>query len=165
MIVFRPRRGRACRQYHLKDVAMGFKKVLIAIDSEPVAVRAAETGVNLAQALGAEVAFINVVDSALAYPGDTGPPASELIAAAELNAKRLVTTIRQRVSPQSSVLEFIQVGTPSEEIVKVAREWSADLLVIGSHGRGGMQRALLGSVAETVMRHAPCPLVVVRSKE
>ena len=165
MIVFRPRRGRACRQYHLKDVAMGFNKVLIAIDSEPVAVRAAETGVNLAQALGAEVAFINVVDSALAYPGDTGPPASELIAAAGLNAKRLVTTIRQRVSPQSSVLEFIQVGTPSEEIVKVAKEWSADLLVIGSHGRGGMQRALLGSVAETVMRHAPCPLVVVRSKE
>jgi nucleotide-binding universal stress UspA family protein len=152
-------------QCHLKDVAMGFKKVLIAIDSEPVAVRAAETGVNLAQALGAEVAFINVVDSALAYPGDTGPPASELIAAAKLNAKRLVTTIRQRVSPQSSVLEFIQVGTPSEEIVKVANEWSADLLVIGSHGRGGMQRALLGSVAETVMRHAPCPLVVVRSKE
>jgi len=165
MIVFRPRRGRACRQYHLKDVAMGFKKVLIAIDSEPVALRAAETGVNLAHALGAEVALINVVDSALAYPGDTGPPASELIAAAKLNAKRLVTTIRQRVSPQSSVLEFIQVGTPSEEIVKVAKEWSADLLVIGSHGRGGMQRALLGSVAETVMRHAPCPLVVVRSKE
>jgi nucleotide-binding universal stress UspA family protein len=165
MIVFRPRHGRVCRQCHLKDVAMGFKKVLIAIDSEPVAVRAAETGVNLAQALGAEVAFINVVDSALAYPGDTGPPASELIAAAKLNAKRLVTTIRQRVSPQSSVLEFIQVGAPSEEIVKVAKEWSADLLVIGSHGRGGMQRALLGSVAETVMRHAPCPLVVVRSKE
>jgi universal stress protein A len=152
-------------QCHLKDVAMGFKKVLIAIDSGPVAVRAAETGVNLAQALGAEVAFINVVDSALAYPGDTGPPASELIAAPKLNAKRLLTTIRQRVSPQSSVLEFIQVGTPSEEIVKVAKEWPADLLVIGSHGRGGMQRALLGSVAETVMRHAPCPLVVVRSKE
>jgi nucleotide-binding universal stress UspA family protein len=143
---------------------MSFKKVLIAIDGEPIAVRAAETGVDLAQALGAEVAFVHVVDASLAYSGDTGPPASELIAAAKLDAKRLVAAIRQRLSPQSSALEFIQVGTPSEEIVKAAKEWSADLLVIGSHGRGGMQRALLGSVAETVMRRAPCPLVVVRSK-
>jgi nucleotide-binding universal stress UspA family protein len=143
---------------------MSFKKVLIAIDGEPVAVRAAETGVDLAQALGAEVAFVHVVDASLAYSGDTGPPASELIAAAKLDAKQLVAAVRQRLSPQSSVLEFIQVGTPSEEIVKAAKEWSADLLVIGSHGRGGMQRALLGSVAETVMRRAPCPLVVVRSK-
>jgi len=138
---------------------VGFKKVLIAIDGEPVAVHAAETGVDLAQALGAEVAFICVVDVALAYAGDTGPSASELIAAAKLDAQRLVTAIRQRLSPQSSVLEFIPVGTPSEEIVKAAEEWSADLLVIGSHGRRGMQRALLESVAETVMRHAPCPLV------
>jgi nucleotide-binding universal stress UspA family protein len=146
------------------EVAVSFKKILVAIDSEPVAVRAAETGVNLAQALGAEVAFIYVVDASLAYAGDTGPPASELIAAAKLDAQRLVTAVRQRLSPQSSVVEFIPVGTPSEEIVKAAEEWSADLLVIGSHGRGGMQRALLGSVAETVMRHAPCPLVVVRSQ-
>ena len=144
---------------------MGFKKVLIAIDSEPVAVRAAETGVGLAQALGAEAAFIYVVDASLAYAADTGPPASELIAAAKLEAQRLVTAVRQRLSPQSSVVEFIPVGTPSEEIVKAAEEWSADLLVIGSHGRRGMQHALLGSVAETVMRHAPCPLVVVRTKE
>jgi nucleotide-binding universal stress UspA family protein len=159
-----PRRSRAHRQCRPKEAAMSFKKVLIAIDGEPIAVRAAETGVDLAQALGAEVAFVHVVDASLAYSGDTGPPASELIAAAKLDAKRLVAAIRQRLSPQSSALEFIQVGTPSEEIVKAAKEWSADLLVIGSHGRGGMQRALLGSVAETVMRRAPCPLVVVRSK-
>jgi nucleotide-binding universal stress UspA family protein len=149
----------------VKEVIVSFRKVLVAVDREPVAVRAAEIGVDLAQALGAEVAFITVVDSALAYPGDTGTPASELIAAAKLDANRLVTSLRQRLLPHSSAIDFIQVGAPSEEIVKVAKEWSADLLVIGSHGRGGMQRALLGSVAETVMRHAPCPLVVVRSKE
>jgi nucleotide-binding universal stress UspA family protein len=141
------------------------KKVLIAVDSGPVAVRAAETGVELARALGAEVAFIYVVDASLAYPGDTGTPAGELIAAAKLDAQRLLTAVRQRLSPQPSVLELIPVGSPSEEIVKAAAEWSADLLVIGSHGRRGAQRALLGSVAETVMRHAPCPLVVVRAKE
>jgi nucleotide-binding universal stress UspA family protein len=58
---------------------VSFKKVLIAVDSEPVAVRAAETGVELAHTLGAEVAFIYVVDASLAYAGDTGMPASEMI--------------------------------------------------------------------------------------
>lgn len=144
---------------------MSFKKVLIAVDNGPVAVRAAETGVELARTLGAEVAFIYVVDASLAYAGDTGTPASELIGAAKLDAQRLLTALRQRLSPQPPVVEFIPVGTPSQEIVKAAEEWSADLLVIGSHGRRGAQRALLGSVAETVMRHAPCPLVVVRAKE
>jgi universal stress protein A len=145
----------------VKEVVVSCRKVLVAVDSEPVAVRAAETDVELAQALGAEVAFITVMDSAMTYPGDTGTPASELIAAAKLDANRLVTSLRQRLSPQSSAIDFIQVGAPSEEIVKAAKEWSADLLIIGS---GGMQRALLGSVAEAVMRHAPCPLVVVPSK-
>jgi universal stress protein A len=144
---------------------VSFRKVLIAVDSEPVTVRAVETGVDLAQALGAEVAFIHVVDSSLAYPGDTGTPPHEMIASAKLDAKKLITTIRQRLPPQSPAIEFIEVGRPSEEIVKGAKEWSADLIVIGSHGRRGMQRALLGSVAEAVMRHAPCPVVVVRTED
>lgn len=144
---------------------MSFKKVLIAVDSEPVTARAAETGVDLAQALGAEVAFIHVVDSSLAYPGDTGTPPHETIASAKLGAKKLISAIRQHLPPQSSALEFIEVGRPAEEIVKGAKGWSADLIVIGSHGRGGKQRALLGSVAEAVMRHAPCPVVVVRGTD
>ena len=144
---------------------MSFKKVLIAVDSGPVAVGAAETGVELARALGAEVAFICVVDASLAYAGDTGTPAGELIAAARLDAQRLLTAVRQRLSPQSSALEFIQVGGSSEEIIKAAEAWGADLIVIGSHGRTGVQRVFFGSVAEAVMRHAPCPVVVVRAKE
>lgn len=144
---------------------MSFKKVLIAIDGEPVAVHAAETGVDLALALGAEVALVHVIDASLLNPDDIGLSPNELISAAKLDAKRLVAAIRQRLPPQSPVLEFFQVGTPSNEIVKAAQEWPADLIVIGSHRRGAMQRALLGSVAETVMRHAPCPVVVVRAKE
>jgi nucleotide-binding universal stress UspA family protein len=111
---------------------MSFKKVLIAIDSEPVAFRAAETGVDLAASLGAEVAFIHVMDVSLLYPADTGPAPNELVCAAKLDAKRLVATIRQCVALQPSLLEFFQVGRPADEIVKAAEEWSADLFVIGS---------------------------------
>ncbi|MGE5112215.1 MAG: universal stress protein [Acidobacteriaceae bacterium] len=50
-------------------------------------------------------------------------------------------------------------------MVKAANEWPADLIVIGSHGRGGVERLLLGSVAESVTRHAACPVLVVRGDE
>ena len=53
-------------------------------------------------------------------------------------------------------------GHPADAIVRVAREEGADLIVMGTHGRTGLQHALLGSVAETVVRHAPCPVLTVR---
>jgi nucleotide-binding universal stress UspA family protein len=56
----------------------------------------------------------------------------------------------------------LQAGVPFEEIVKVAGEEHADLIVMGTHGRGGLERAVLGSVAERVIRLAPCPVVTVR---
>jgi nucleotide-binding universal stress UspA family protein len=88
-----------------------------------------------------------------------------MVALAKQDAKKLVNDFRQRLTPQSAALEFIPVGGPATEIVKAAKEWPADVIVIGSHGRVGVQRALLGSVAEGVMRHAPCPVMVVRMKE
>lgn len=140
---------------------MTFRKILIAVDSEPVAARAADLGAELARALGSEMAFVNVVDSSLIYPADTGIPPNELTA----SAKRVVRDFHQRLVPRSLALEFVQVGSPAVEIVKVAKEWPADVIILGSHGRGGLQRALLGSVAEGVMRHAPCPVLIVRPAE
>ena len=56
----------------------------------------------------------------------------------------------------------LQVGVPFEEIVKVAEEEHADMIVMGTHGRSGLNRVLLGSVAERVIRLAPCPVLTVR---
>ena len=144
---------------------MAIRKILVTVDSEPVAAHAADVGAELARSLGAEIAFVHVVDPAFAYPADTGVPPKELMDLAKQEAKKLVSEFRQRLAPQSIALEFIQVGGPAAEIVKAAKEWPADLIVIGSHGRGGIKRALLGSVAEGVMRHAPCPVLVVRANE
>ncbi|HEX4180354.1 MAG TPA: universal stress protein, partial [Caulobacteraceae bacterium] len=59
---------------------------------------------------------------------------------------------------------FTPEGHPAEEIVAAAQAWSADLIVIGSHGRSALTQVLLGSVAEAVMRNAPCPVLVVRGR-
>jgi nucleotide-binding universal stress UspA family protein len=56
----------------------------------------------------------------------------------------------------------LRTGVPHEEIVALAQEERADLIVIGTHGRGGINRALLGSVADRVVRLAPCPVLTVR---
>lgn len=143
---------------------MVFKKILVAIDGEPIAAHAADLGTELARLAGAEMAFIHVIDSSLVNAADTGIQPEVLVAAAKEEAKKLIADFRKRLPRQAVALEFVQVGSPATEIVNAARDWPADLIVIGSHGRGGVKRVLLGSVAEGVMRHAPCPILVARTK-
>jgi nucleotide-binding universal stress UspA family protein len=143
---------------------MLFKKVLIAVDSEPVAAHAADIGGELARLAGAEVAFVHVIDPELVNAADTGIQPAVLAATAKGEARKLIGEFRLRLPRQANVLEFVQIGSPVGEVVKAAKDWPADLIVIGSHGRGGIKRALLGSVAEGVMRQAPCPVLVVRAK-
>lgn len=143
---------------------MTIRKILIAIDNEPVAASAADTGAELARALNAEMAFVYVT-SFSAQPADTGISPGELAAIASQDAKKVVADFRRRLPAGTAAMDFIADGSPADEIVKAAKQWPADLIVIGSHGRSGLQRALLGSVAEGVMRQAPCPVLVVRAKE
>jgi nucleotide-binding universal stress UspA family protein len=63
------------------------------------------------------------------------------------------------------VITQLRLGGSSEEIVRAAAELDADLIVVGTHGRTGVRRLLLGSVAESVVRHAGCPVMVVRRKD
>jgi nucleotide-binding universal stress UspA family protein len=143
---------------------MNFRRILIAVDGSPIAAHAADVGIELARSLGGEVAFIHIVDPAQNWAPETGVPAAELIKLAEQDGKRLLADLCRRATLQAPPLEFVQVGKPASEIVKAAKDWPADIIVIGSHGRGGIRRVLLGSVAEGVMRHAPCPALVVRAQ-
>ena len=62
-----------------------------------------------------------------------------------------------------SVTPALQEGDPRSQIIDVAREWRADLIVLGPHGRTGLQRFLLGSVSEAVVRHAHCSVEIART--
>lgn len=143
---------------------MDFRKVLIAVDDDPVAAHAAEVGLDLGRSLRAEVAIVHVIDTTQAYGADTGIAPAKLAAQVEAEAKGLMAGYLKRLSLPAGASTFLAVGLPAEEIVKAADEWAADLIVIGSHGRGGVRRVLVGSVAEGVMRHASCPVLVVRGK-
>lgn len=71
--------------------------------------------------------------------------------------------IRQGV-PHASVTTCIREGKPDEVIVDEATQWGADRIILGSHGHGPLGRLLLGSVAEAVLRHAPCSVEVIRAR-
>src|SRR5574342_100387 len=115
---------------------MSFRKILVAVDESAFAARAADVGFDLARSLAAEVAIIHVVDpSVVAYAPEGGIPAGELVTLAQQDGKRLLAAFSQRAALQPPPLEFIHVGKPASEIVKAAREWPADLIVVGSHGR------------------------------
>ena len=147
------------------DSHMSFGRILIAIDESAIAAHAADVGVDLARSLRAHVAFVSCVDPAGLATGDSGYSAERVLAEAERDATTLLATMRDRAALQPTALVFMRVGAPGHEVVKVAREWPADLIVMGSHGRGFVPRVLLGSVAEAVLRHAPCALLIVRAPE
>jgi nucleotide-binding universal stress UspA family protein len=67
-----------------------------------------------------------------------------------------------RINPEATPHIFVDVGRDYAQIVERAQQWQADLLVVGSHGHTGLKHWLLGSVAERVVRHAPCPVLVAR---
>jgi universal stress protein A len=141
---------------------MGFRRMLIALDDSAAAAHAADIGADLARSLGAEVALVHAVDPTLAATPETGVPAATLLADADHDARLSLATHAARLALPTPPLAFIRVGRPAHEIIAAAREWQADLIVIASHGRRGVPRLLLGSVAEEVVRHAPCPVLVVR---
>jgi len=143
---------------------MGFKRILIAVDESPSAAHAADVGIALANCLKGEVAFMHVVDTShvLVSP-KMEMPIDHPTAIAEQQGRKLLAAFRDRAETNLQALELLETGKPATRIVEGARRWPADLIVIASHGRGGIHRLLLGSVADAVIRHASCPVLVVRT--
>ena len=93
-----------------------------------------------------------------------GPYASEVIKDIKEKAQRLVDAQVQQVRAAGGTVAqaHLKIGGPVEEIVALAEETGAGLIVLGSRGVGGVERALMGSVSEFVVRHAHCPVLVLR---
>lgn len=141
-----------------------FTKLLVPTDFSSHAEHAAEWALGFAQKTGAEVRFLHVYD----YPSYVLPDGALLPAADVIS--NLLTDVQEHLDAlqakygQLGVTTSAQArqGVPVTEIVLHAREWGADLIVVGTHGRSGLQHFLIGSVAEKVVRKATCPVVTVR---
>lgn len=145
------------------------KKVLVATDfSEPSAVALAY-GKELARTFGAKLQLLHVAESVLSTPGLEfyGASITELQGSIENAAKR---QIEELVSADDrtefSIETVVRVwSNAAQAIVAYAQENDVDLIVLGTHGRSGLTHFLMGSVAERVVRTAPCPVLTVRHPE
>ncbi|MGA7129053.1 MAG: universal stress protein [Chthoniobacterales bacterium] len=141
-----------------------FKRILVATDFSPNALQAVNCALQLAKGLGAHLTILHVVPepSALNYPME-GIPSAEIAGWQREAAKRLSQQV-EAARRQYLKVDSIQrtAISPRDEIVKVASDLPADLLVLSTHGLTGWQHFLLGSYAEKILEHAPCPTVVVK---
>jgi nucleotide-binding universal stress UspA family protein len=144
-----------------------FKKIAVALDGSACGEQAFEVALKLAETERAELGICSVVDPIMIV--GTAPPSPAMdvvIGDMERWAKQLVASAVGRAHKNGVLASGgIRRGVAAFEILKYAEEFRANAIVMGTHGRGGLKRLLMGSVAETVLREAPVPVIIVRERE
>jgi nucleotide-binding universal stress UspA family protein len=139
-------------------------KVLLATDGSEEATVATRIVTDLGERTGSEVHVVHVGEIPLThYPDKFGYRA--LYEEHEKEARQLLETQVESIKAAAATVaqEHLRMGKADEHIVVLAEELGADLIVMGSRGLGGVKRALMGSVSDSVVRHAHCPVLVVRA--
>jgi nucleotide-binding universal stress UspA family protein len=130
-----------------QGASLNFQRLLIASDGSPFSEAAWQEALALAQTMGSDMIAVSVA------PDDRDIPA----------ATQTVQNLGQAAARQGLTLDtMIPMGRPDEAIINAAIFKEASLIVVGSHGRTGLKRLLMGSVAERVIGHAKCPVLVVK---
>ena len=143
----------------------GFKTILIATDFGPESDAAMRTGEVLARQLGASIHLLHVVRDpvvALATPELYGIDWQGLRDTMVSNAQERLGTLASSLTGSPVTAEAV-VGSPAETIARRAKELGTEVIVMGTHGRGGVGHLFIGSVAERVIRLASCPVMTVRT--
>ncbi|MCT3744681.1 universal stress protein [Elizabethkingia anophelis] len=144
---------------------MLYSKILIAIDSSSYSMEAAKKGFQLAHQLKATVGLIYVIDKTKeTVNADLGITPDNSQAILIKQADENIAQIIKLYDGIDEVIRFTPEGLPQEEILNTAKEWKADLIVMGTHGRTGIMNLLMGSTAEYVMKHTTIPVMIAPHK-
>jgi nucleotide-binding universal stress UspA family protein len=145
-------------------------KILVPVDFSPHAERAFGYAMALAQRFGATLGLLHVVEDPFvtgAWNSEVSVPnVGELLEGLIANAERRLATLRQSAAALGVTAETaLMTGAPAHAIVEHAKEGGFDLIVMGTHGHTGLSHVIMGSVAERVVRKAPCPVLTVHARE
>ncbi len=145
------------------------ERILVPVDFSKFSQHALRYGCEFAQEFNAELHLLHVLHDLVQVVPETGTPLpppdtffEELRASAKESLEKLPGDLWKGEKP---VVRELRVGSPFWEIIQYAKEKNIDLIVLGTHGRGALAHLLLGSVAEKVVRKAPCPVLTVRHPE
>ncbi|MBA4372341.1 MAG: hypothetical protein C0402_05715 [Thermodesulfovibrio sp.] len=142
------------------ESTVGWKKVLVATDGSRHSSIAVDHAINFARSYGGELNILSVVDMPDELYGEAPGLVEELVA----KAQTYVNNARLKAEAEGVKAEtFVREAEAFRAIVDIADEKKVDTIVLGSHGRTGLRRLLMGSVTEKVIGHAPCPVLVVKT--
>lgn len=138
---------------------MNIKRIVFPTDFSHTGDAALRFATTLAKESGAKIIVVHVQEAPLAYGGG-----EMYYGIAEPNEEELLQMLGQvrPTDPSVPVEHRLVVGDPAGAVVSVAEQEEADLIVLGSHGRTGLSRLLMGSVAEAIVRKAHCPVLVYK---
>ncbi|MCX8072498.1 MAG: universal stress protein [Candidatus Binatia bacterium] len=146
---------------------MQLKKILVPVDFSKDSLRAAEYARNFAAPFKAQLVLLHVIEPIYyASPADmyaASPNLALLIEEQRKAAEAQLQDLATKFANQGAKVQtLIKSGSPAQVIADTAKRIKADLIIMATHGRTGLAHALLGSVAERVVRLAPCPVLTVR---
>lgn len=141
---------------------MTYKRILIIADDSPASLKAARYGYDLALQLHAKVALLGVVDLALAEGNaDAGIFPEQAALQLKTDMEEFLHGVKSDYSNGVETEIFAPEGEIKETVLQMANEWDAQLIVAGTHGRKGLNRLLVGSLAEGILRDSKIPMLIV----
>lgn len=150
-----------------RSSALKIKRILVPLDFSEHSEKALHYATKFAEQFGARIDLVAVVEPVIYAEGMTIPAGMGNVD--ETTAKesgQALRRIAEREVPEGvNWAALVRRGAAYDEIVETARDRKTDLLIITTHGRTGLTHFLIGSTAEKIVRHAPCPVLVVRDKE
>ena len=140
-------------------------KILVPVDFSEHSQKALRYALAFANQFDAEVTLVHIVEQ-MVYPGDWMYPPLAVTDFSTQKRGEMIQRLRA-LDAQSGVKtqHVVRVGRAWQEVVEIAREQKADMIILATHGYTGLKHALLGSVAEKIVRHAPCPVLSVHPEE
>lgn len=148
------------------------RKILIAVEDSEYSEIAASYGFDFARKIDAEVGLLHVSELPVSTPYTMDPMLGEppivmpeMVLAQEEASQNLLDRFSEAFGQGCIIHRFIKTGNPTDEILLTAEAWSADMLILGTHGRTGFDHFIAGSVAEKVVRKSRCPVLIIPNKE
>lgn len=148
---------------------MAYKRILVPVDGSPTSLKGLDAAIALARETRAKLCLLHIVEEYAAFTApDAGVNITPILDALKAGGRKTLAKAGQRVAAARLKAEPVLVenfgGRIADLVVERAKRWKADLIVMGTHGRRGVQRVLVGSDADLVVRYSPVPVLLVPAR-
>jgi nucleotide-binding universal stress UspA family protein len=141
------------------NAKIGWKNIMLATDGSKHSISATDKAIDIAKSYGGEIKAVSVVDVTEEFQTEAPEAVDRMVA----GAKGFVEEVKNKAETEGVRTEpLVREGETYKVITDLAKKFASDIIVMGSHGRTGIKRLLMGSVTEKVLGYAPCPVLVIR---